>query len=294
MYHATKLPIVIKTIVLLTGLLAATGVGAATPLFDSNCADSCHGAGNTGTNFEGVVIPPVQDRSVAGIRNSILTEPLPVPEHFVTRITYDVGGLSDQDFINIAAELNPPSGCVPPQELVNGVCAIPTTPSCTAPQVLVNGVCTNQTETPISTSIACDDKANTAVCRNKQHQLGSLGSAETAAAKADIYKVTCPKPAVAIRASISGLTAQADNPARLSIQVFKDGVYTPVIVDATPGDGIVSGRPANLAKGPGVYKVKVNKELSSVPGIVQYDAKISCLSKNNTKVVSKIIIMKNQ
>lgn len=118
-----------------------------------------------------------------------------------------------------------------------------------------------------------------------------MGSEDTLAAKADIYKVTCPKPAVAVRASISGLTAEN---ARVSIQVSKGGVDTPVIVDVTPGDGIVSGRPAILAKGSGVYKVKVNKELSTVPGIVQYDATISCLAKNGAKVRGKIVIKKNQ
>ncbi|ESS72942.1 hypothetical protein MGMO_41c00080 [Methyloglobulus morosus KoM1] len=281
MYHATKLPIVIKTIVLLTGLLAATEAMAATPLFDSNCATGCHGDGNTGTNVEGVITPPVQDRSLTGIRNSIITEPLPVPEHFATRLIYDFGGYTDQFFVDIVAELNPPSGCIPPQELVNGICTIPTTPSCTAPLVLVNGICA----TPPPPE--CDDSANTALCVNQLHQFGSLGSAETAA---DIYKAICAKPAVAIRATISGLTADT----MVSVQVSKGGVSTPVIVDATPGDGIVSGRPAQLAKGPGVYKVKINKYNANVPGIVQYDAAISCLDKRSRRVGANVVIMRNQ
>jgi hypothetical protein len=298
MYQVTKVTIIIKIIVLLTGLLAATGVGAATPLFDSGCADNCHGVGNAGsTNPEtGFVTPPVQDTSFAGIKNSITPVPFPDPDlgHFTLNIIYNLPGtyLTDEYIAAISAELNPPSGCVPPQELVNGVCAIPTTPSCAAPQVLVNGVCTNPTETPTSTSTACDDRANTALCINQRHQTGSLGSEESADAKADIYKVICPKPAVALRASISGLTA--DNPARVSVQVSKGRVDTPVIVDATPGDGIISGRPALLAKGSGVYKVKINKEKTSVPGIVQYDATISCLAKNRAKLRSRIVIKKNQ
>lgn len=281
MYHATKLPIVIKTIVLLTSLLAVTGAVAATPVFDANCAESCHGVGNTGTNIEGVIIPPVQDRSFAGIRNSIITEPLPVPEHFATRLIYDFGGYTDQFFVDIAAELNPPSGCVPPQELVNGICTIPTTPSCTAPLILVNGICA----TPPPP--ACDDSANTALCVNQLHQFGSLGSAETTA---DIYKAICAKPAVAIRATISGLTADT----MVSVQVSKGGVSTPVIVDAAPGDGIVSGRPAQLAKGPGVYKVKINKYNANVSDIVQYDAAISCLDKRSRRVGANVVIMRNQ
>lgn len=285
MYHATKLPIVIKTIVLLTSSLAVTGAVAATPLFDSNCATGCHGDGNTGTNVEGVITPPVQDRSLTGIRNSIMTEPLPVPEHFATRLIYDFGGYTDQFFVDIAAELNPPSGCIPPQELVNGICTIPTTPSCTAPQILVNGICS----TPTPTTIACDDSANTAICVNQLHQFGSLGSDGTADAKADIYKAICAKPAVAIRATISGLTEGT----QVSVQVSKGGVATPVIVDATPGDGIVSGRPTQLAKGPGVYKVKVNKYNANVPGIVQYDAAISCLDKRSRRVGANVVIMRN-
>jgi hypothetical protein len=298
MYHVTKLTIIIKTIVLLTGLLAATGVGAATPLFDSSCADNCHGVGNAGsTNPDtGVVTPPVQDTSFAGIKNSITPVPFPDPDlgHFILNLAYNLPAtyLTDEYIAAISAELNPPSGCMPPQELVNGICAIPTTPSCSAPQVLVNGVCTNPTETPTSTSTACDDRANTALCINQRHQTGSLGSEETAAAKADIYKVTCARSAMTLRASISGLTA--DNPARVSIQVSKGSVDTPVIVDGTPGDGIVSGRPAKLTKGSGVYMVKIKKEKSDVPSIVQYDATISCLAKNGAKVGGKIVIKKNQ
>lgn len=163
-----------------------------------------------------------------------------------------------------------------------------TTPaaSCTPPQTLVDGICA----TPPPT--ACDDRANTALCVNQRHQTGGLGSEESADAKADIYKATCARSAVGVRASISGLTAE--NSARVSIQASKGGVEAPVIVDLTPGDGIVSGRSAKLTKGPGVYRVKIKKEKSKILGIVQYDATISCLAKTGVKVGGKIVIKKNQ
>ena len=220
MYRIKKLSILIRAIALLMGLFTATGVGAATQEFDATCAIDCHGFGNAGTTNPdtGVVIPPVQDTSLAGIRNSIFTEPFSVPDHEILRLGYLVGAWTDQTWEIIAAELNPPSGCIPPQELVNGICAIPTTPSCTAPLVLVNGVCANPTEptpTPTPSFTACDDRANKALCVNQIHQFGSLGSEETNAAKADIYKVSCPNPAVGVSASVSGLTA--DNSSWLTI-----------------------------------------------------------------------------
>ena len=269
MYNATKLPVFIKTIVLLTGLLAATGAVAATPIFDNTCATDCHGAGNTGTNIEGVVTPPVQDGSLAGIKNSIT--PVPVLGHIFLQIQYDLGGLTNEQLAAISAELNPPSGCTPPQELVNGVCTTPV-------------------PTPTPTPTACDNSANTTLCINQQHQLGSLGSAETAAAKTDVYKVTCPKPAVAISVDVSGLTAE--NPAKISIQASKGGVISRAITDKTNGDGIAS-KSVKLAKGSGVYKVMVSKA-KGTPGIVQYDATINCLSKKQAQVGNNVVIKKNQ
>lgn len=289
MYHAIKLTIIMKTLVLLIGLLAATGSMAATPLFDNNCADSCHGAGNTGTNVD-FAIPPVQDTSFAGIKNSITPVPVSasVPDrgHETLKALYDLGPtfLSDETLAAISAELNPPSGCTPPQTLVNGICTTPPA-ICTAPQTLINGVCT--TPTPI----ACDNSANTALCINQQRQLGSLGSAGTAAVKADIYKVTCAKPAVAISVAVSGLTAE--NPAKISIQASKGGDVSRAITDKTNGDGIAS-KTVKFAEGPGGYKVKVNKAKSSVPGIVEYDATISCLSKKKAQVGVNVVIKKNQ
>lgn len=281
MYHATKLSIFIKTLVLLTSLLSATGAVAEAFFFNSECG-TCHGLENIGTNIEGVVIPPVRDGSLAGIINAINT----VPEHEVQRIIIATGAENPvtqhlPDFVAELAALNP---CAPPQTLVNGVCTTPA-PSCTLPQTLVNGVCT----TPAPT--ACDDSANTALCVNQQHQFGSLGNAATATAKDDIYKVICPKPAVAIIASISGLTAEI--PAKLSIQLSKGGAVSRAITDKTNGDGIAS-KSVKLAKGSGVYKVKINKAKAGVPGIVQYDAAISCLDKKKAQVGSNVVIRKNQ
>jgi hypothetical protein len=287
MDNTTKLPDFIKAMMLLTGLLVITVAMADTPQFDSACG-TCHGIGNTGgiSSIDLTPVPPVKDTSAASMLNSIT--PVPVPGHELQKLIYDFGGLPDPLFDVLAAELATltTSPCTPPQTLVNGVCTTSAPPICIPPQTLVNGVCA------IPPPPACDDSVNTALCVNQLHQLGSLGSADVADAKADIYKVSCPKPAVAISASVSGLTS--DNPARISVQVLRDGVYTPVIVDATPGDGIASGRSARLAKGPGVYKVKINKEKSSVPGIVQYDATISCLDKRSRRVGANVVIMRNQ
>lgn len=302
MYHTTKLSKFIKALVLLTSLLTTTGAVAEAFFFNSECG-TCHGLENIGGTIDGngaVAVPPVKDGSLAGIINAINT----VPEHEVQRIIIATGAENPvtqhlPDFVAELAALNP---CAPPQTLVNGLCITPE-PSCTAPQVLVNGVCT--TPAPSCTlpqtlvngvcttpaPPACDDSANTALCVNQPHQFGSLGSAATATAKDDIYKVICPKPAVAIIASISGLTSEI--PAKLSIQLSKGGAVSRAITDKTNGDGIAS-KSVKLAKGSGVYKVKINKAKAGVPGIVQYDAAISCLDKKKAQVGSNVVIRKNQ
>ena len=319
MYYATKLSIFIRTLVLLTGLLATTGAVAEALFFNGECG-SCHGLENIGgTINDGIVVaaPPVKDGSFVGIVNAIET----VPAHSQQKLLRSLdGGLPDDRLQVMVAELAALNPCAPPQTLVNGVCTTPA-PSCTAPQVLVNGVCTTPAPTctlpqtlvngvcttPAPTCTlpqtlvngvcttpappACDDSANTALCVNQAHQLGSLGSATAAAAKADVYKVTCPKPAVAISASISGLTAEI--PAKLSIQLSKGKAVSRILTDNANGDGIAS-KSARLAKGSGVYRVKINKAKAGVPGIVQYDATISCLAKNKAQVGANIVIKKNQ
>jgi hypothetical protein len=341
MYHVTKLSIFIRTIVLLTGLLATTGAVAESLFFNGQCGTECHGVENIGgVSIEGVPIPPVKDISFVGILNAINT----VPQHVTQRVTRAIPGteadnpLSDKALAVIAGELAALNPCAPPQTLVNGVCTTPA-PSCTAPQVLVNGVCTTPATSCTAPQVlvngvcttpepsctlpqtlvngvcttpapsctlpqtlvngvcttpappACDDSANTALCVNQAHQLGSLGSATAATAKADVYKVTCPKPAVAISANISGLTAEI--PAKLSIQLSKGKAVSRAITDKANGDGIAS-KSARLAKGSGVYKVKINKTKAGVPGIVQYDATISCLAKNKAQVGANIVIKTNQ
>jgi hypothetical protein len=301
MYHAKKLFIFIKTLVLLTGLLTTTGAVAEAFFFNSECG-TCHGLENIGTNVEGVVIPPVRDGSLAGIINAINT----VPEHEVQRIIIAIGAENPvtehlPDFVAELAALNPPA-CTLPQTLVNGVCTTPA-PSCTLPQTLVNGVCTTPAPSctlpqtlingvcAIPPPPACDNSTNTPLCTNLLNQTGSLGSADTAAAKTDVYKVTCPKPAVAVIATISGLTAGI--PAKLSIQLSKGGAVSRAIIDKANGDSIAS-KAARLAKGSGVYRVKINKTKAGVPGIVQYDATISCLAKNKAQVGANVVIQKNQ
>jgi hypothetical protein len=322
MYHAKKIPIFIKTLVLLTSLLTATAAVAEAFFFNSECG-TCHGLENIGGTIDGlgaVAVPPVRDGSLAGIINAINT----VPEHEVQRIIIAIGADNPvtqhlPDFVAELAALNPPActlpqtlvngvcttpapSCTLPQTLVNGVCTTPA-PSCTLPQTLVNGVCTTPAPSctlpqtlingvcAIPPPPACDDSTNTPLCTNLLNQTGSLGSADTAAAKTDVYKVTCPKPAVAVIATISGLTAGI--PAKLSIQLSKGGAVSRAIIDKANGDSIAS-KAARLAKGSGVYRVKINKAKAGVPGIVQYDATISCLAKNKAQVGANVVIQKNQ
>ncbi len=279
MYSPKKLPKFSKAIMLLMGLLATTVAMSATPLFDSNCG-RCHGDGNTGTNIEGVVIPPVRDISFAGIKNSITPVPVPgsaaAPDqgHGILKTLYDFGGgITDQTFVDIAAEL-----------------ATLTPPACTPPQTLVNGVCTSPAPTPPA-PLVCDDSANTPLCLNLPNQTGSLGSADSLDARSDVYKISCSKPGAIVSATVSGLTAE--NPAKLSIQVSRGGDISPVRTDTAGGDGVPS-KAARLTKGPGVYKVKITKSKSSVPGAVQYDAAISCLNKKKAVVGSDVLIKSNQ
>jgi hypothetical protein len=274
MYNVTKLPKFIKAILLFTGLLATIVAMAAAPNFDANCV-RCHGDGNTGANLDGVIIPPVRDGSFAGIKNSITPVPIPGPGegHTLLKTLYDFGGgISDQTFVDIAAEL-----------------ATLTSSPCTQPQTLVNGVCTTPTTTPIPA--ACDDIANRALCVNQLHQYGSLGSTATSVVKTDVYKVTCAKQAVAVSASVMGLTAE--NPAKLSVQVTKGSSVSRISTDKVNGDGIAS-KLTRLVKGSGAYTVKVIKEKSNLPGIVQYDAQISCLDKKKVQIDANVFIRKNQ
>ncbi len=293
MYTTRKSIIFFKSLLLMASLLSASVVNAESFEFNVECGTNCHGPENIGSTVDGFVTPPVRDGSRAGIENSLNAVPAHNP---VPKVIFELYPPAERERILTAivaqlAALNPPPPtCTPPQTLVNGACTDPNTPppTCTAPQTLVNGVCT----TPAPPApILCDDSHNTAACANLPSQLGSLGSADSSDAKSDVYKIRCSKPGATVSATVSGLTA--DNPAKLSIQISRGKDRSPVRTDTAGGDGVPSNA-ARLSKGPGAYKVKITKSKSSVPGVVQYDAAISCLNKKKAVIGSNVLINSNQ
>jgi hypothetical protein len=164
----------------------------------------------------------------------------------------------------------------------------------TALKALINGTPTPPappTVPPTTPSTSCDDKANAAVCANQAHQYGTVGSATSGKAKTDVYKVKCAKKTASLSASVMDMAP--DNVSKISVQVSKGSSSSPLGTDKTDGDSTYS-RKVKLAKGSGVYLVKVNKSKSATPGAELYDVEIMCKDAKRKQTVSTASIKQNQ
>jgi hypothetical protein len=127
-----------------------------------------------------------------------------------------------------------------------GVCVVTTPPppsTCTPPKQVVKGVCTLPTP-PAVTSVT-----------------GSLGKAKSGEASTDVYAVTCATKTTALAVSVKDL-APVLAP-MISIQATQGTASSALSTDSVDGDANYS--PAtSLAKGAGVYLVKVNKSAAQI------------------------------
>lgn len=160
--------------------------------------------------------------------------------------------------------------------LINGPTPVPTptpvpapTPvpsACNLPNQMIGGVCV----LPIT---------------------GAVGKATSGKPRTDTYKVTCAKGTKYLSVSVKDLLPV--NPSKISIQGSKSSSSSPLSTDKSDGDDTYS-RSVKLAKGTGVYLVKVNKSKSSTPGAEAYDAQVYCKGVKGIDTGTKVVIKQNQ
>jgi hypothetical protein len=197
-----------------------------------------------------------------------------------------------------------PTPCVLPKKLVNGVCTTPSpTPTpCALPKKVINGVCT----TPPAPPTTCKDdddgdddgdknehesKSKSGKCEKKTTRAGSVGEVSTGNPKTDVYAVTCGKGTSYLSMSVKDLSPVIA-PA-VSIQAIKGRKSSALVSDPVDGDDNYSPS-TKLAKGAGVYMMKVNKTESLEAGAEAYVAKVNCRSKKGAKIRTKMRVTQNQ
>jgi hypothetical protein len=120
---------------------------------------------------------------------------------------------------------------------------------------------------------------------------GAVGKATSGKPRTDTYKVVCAKGTKYLSVSVKDLLPV--NPSKVSIQGSKGSSSSPLSTDRTDGDDSYS-RSVKLAKGKGVYLVKVNKSKSSTPGAETYDAQVDCKGAGGVQTGTKVVIRQNQ
>jgi hypothetical protein len=120
---------------------------------------------------------------------------------------------------------------------------------------------------------------------------GAVGKATSGKPRTDTYKVTCAKGTKYLSVSVKDLLPV--NPSKISIQGSKSSSSSPLSTDKSDGDDTYS-RSVKLAKGTGVYLVKVNKSKSSTPGAEAYDAQVYCKGVKGVDTGTKVVIRQNQ
>lgn len=120
---------------------------------------------------------------------------------------------------------------------------------------------------------------------------GTVGLATSGAAKTDVYTVTCATGTSDLAVSVIDLPAV--KAPLVSIQVTKGVPSTGLSTDAKDGDANYSPL-VKLAKGAGVYTMKVNKSASSVIGAEAYKAQFSCRNAKGVMTGTKWLIKQNQ
>ena len=108
-------------------------------------------------------------------------------------------------------------------------------------------------------------------------QSGAVGIANSGVARTDVYAVTCSNDGSGAPAKLTvRIKDLAPVKAPLvSTQLSKSGASSPLSTDARDGDTLFSPF-VTLARGAGVYTLRVNKSASTVVGIETYIADFHC------------------
>ncbi|NOU20661.1 MAG: hypothetical protein HOO93_02540 [Methyloglobulus sp.] len=120
---------------------------------------------------------------------------------------------------------------------------------------------------------------------------GTVGLATSGAAKTDVYTVTCATGTSDLAVSVIDLPAV--KAPLVSIQVTKGVPSTGLSTDTVDGDTKYSAL-VKLAKGAGIYTMKINKSASSVIGAEAYKAQFSCRNAKGVMTGTKWLIKQNQ
>ncbi|MDD5274497.1 MAG: hypothetical protein PHR16_00250 [Methylovulum sp.] len=149
---------------------------------------------------------------------------------------------------------------------------------------LINGCPAGQTLDPktfLCTTAAVPPKTVT----------GSVGLSTSGIARTDVYNVTCGTGTSYLAVSVSDL-APVKAPI-VSIQATKGTASSPLSQDSKDGDGVFSPE-VKLAKGKGIYNMKVNKSASSVNGVETYTAQFACKTAAGVQTATTAVLKQNQ
>ena len=176
--------------------------------------------------------------------------------------------------------INTPTPCALPKKVINGVC---TTPPPTA--------CKDDDDDDDDDKNEHKSKSQSGKCEKKTTRAGSVGEVSTGNPKTDVYAITCGKGTAYLSMSVKDLSPVIA-PA-VSIQAIKSRKSSALVSDPVDGDDNYSPS-TKLAKGAGVYMMKVNKTESLEAGAEAYVAKVNCRSKKGAKIRTKMRVTQNQ
>jgi hypothetical protein len=120
---------------------------------------------------------------------------------------------------------------------------------------------------------------------------GTVGLATSGAARTDVYTITCAAGTASLSVMVRDL-APVKAPL-VSIQVTKGTATSALSADTVDADAKFSPL-VKLAKGSGVYTMKVNKSTSSVKGAEVYLARFNCRNAKGAPTPTKRMATQNQ
>jgi hypothetical protein len=166
--------------------------------------------------------------------------------------------------------------------------------NCILPKKLVNGVCTMPSPAGSKDKEKGDDFGHkypkTGKYEKHVAQSGTVGLENSGAAKTDVYAVICAAGTSRLSVSVRDL-APVKAPL-ISIQASKDASSSALTTDTVDGDAVDSPS-AQLAKGPGIYTVQVNKSASSRKGSETYVAQINCQNAAGIQTGTQLHLKQN-
>lgn len=131
----------------------------------------------------------------------------------------------------------------------------------------------------------------TFLCEKKISQSGTVGSATSGAAKTDVYSVTCGTGSAYLTVSVIDLAPV--KPPLVSVQATKSTAASTLSTDTVDGDAKYSPV-VKLAKGAGIYTMKVNKSASTTIGAESYTAEFYCRDSAGAQTSTVWKLMQNQ